>query len=468
MMRSWRRSTAYRIAFANFFTFAIGLALLGLVVFAAMHVAFVRQLDATVSDESQTLVDEYRSGGLIELKEAIAVRESSRSPTRMLYAVFAPDGRRIAGSLQTGRPNLGVNDFTFVDPGEGLDSGRGVAVDLSPRERLLVAADREWVERIDRTVIKVFVAAFLTACLLAFGGALLFGNYLRQRLNSISSTAEVIIGGDIRERMPVSLRGDEFDQLAATLNRMLDRIEGLLDNLRQVSSDVAHDLRTPLSRLRTQLERSKDRTTDPSIVVEDAIGQLDQVLSLFAAILRIAEVEAGETRRYFTKVDLSALTTDLAESYAPAILDDGHTLLWSIEPNLAVTGDRELLAQAAINLIENAQRHTPTGTVIRLTLVSAGDSVCLQVVDNGPGVTTADLRRITKRFARLESSRNKAGHGLGLNLVAAVATLHGGRLMLRDNAPGLSATIELPRPGPANQAISNAEGSSPMTERDPK
>jgi signal transduction histidine kinase len=463
MMRSWRRSTAYRIAFANFFTFAVGLALLGLVVFAAMHVAFVRQLDATVSDEAQTLVDEYRSGGRVELKEAIAVRESSRSPTRMLYAVFAPDGRHVAGSLQTGRPILGVHDITFVDPDGRPDSGRGIAIDLSPGERLLVAADGEWVERIDHTVISVFVAAFLTACLLAFAGALLFGKYLRQRLSSISSTAEVIIGGDIRERMPVSARGDEFDQLAATLNRMLDRIEGLLDNLRQVSSDVAHDLRTPLSRLRTQLERSRDRTADPSTVVEDAIGQLDQVLSLFAAILRIAEVEAGETRRYFTKVDLSALATDLAESYAPAILDDEQSLLWSIEPNLAVTGDRELLAQAAINLIENAQRHTPTGTVIRLTLVSARDSICLQVVDDGPGVATADLPRITKRFARLESSRNKAGYGLGLNLVAAVAKLHGGRLILRDNAPGLSATIELP----GNESISDTEGSSPMTERDP-
>ncbi|MEO8454987.1 MAG: HAMP domain-containing sensor histidine kinase [Sphingomicrobium sp.] len=420
------------------------MALLGLVVFGVMHVAFFRQLDAMVSDEAQTLVDEYQSGGLGELNEAIAVRESSRSPTRMLYAVFTPDGHRIAGNLQAGRPPLGLHDITFIDPSEGPDRGRGIGIDLSPRERLLVMADREWIERIDRTVISVFAVAFLAACIIGFGGALLFGNYLRQRLNSISGTAKAIIAGDIRERMPVGGRGDEFDQLAATLNRMLDRIEGLLENLRQVSSDVAHDLRTPLSRLRTQLERGKQTSGDQTGLIEGAIAQLDQVLSLFAAILRIAEVEAGETRRYFTAVDLTALTTELAESYAPAVQDHGRTLLWSIEPGLQVLGDRELLAQAAINLIENAQRHTPEGTVIRLTLVAANHWACLRVIDDGPGVATADLPRMVKRFARLETSRNTAGYGLGLNLVSAIARLHSGRLVLKDNAPGLAATIELP------------------------
>ncbi len=449
-MRSWRRSAAYRIAFANFITFAAGLALLGLVVFGVMHVAFIGQLDAVVSDEAQTLVDEYHSGGMRELRQEIAMREASHSPTRLLFAIFAPDGQRIAGTLNTPRPTLGAHDIIFIDPGEGPDRGRGIAIDLSPRERLLVAADREWVERIDRTVISVFAVAFLAACLVAFGGALWFGSYLRRRINSIGNTAKVIIAGDIRERMPVSDSGDEFDELARTLNRMLDRIEGLLDNLRQVSSDVAHDLRTPLSRLRTHLESGKQVRADPKKVVEGAIAQLDHVLALFAAILRISEVEAGETRRYFTTVDLSALTTELAESYAPAVQDHGRTLLWSIAPDLMVQGDRELLAQAAINLIENAQRHTPLETVIRLTLADVDDCVWLQVVDDGPGVATADLPRIVKRFARLEASRNTAGYGLGLNLVSAVAKLHRGKLILKNNAPGLSATLENPalRPRP--------------------
>ena len=172
----------------------------------------------------------------------------------MLYAVFAPDGRKLYGALQTARPRLGLHDILFIDPSEGPDPARALAVDITPTQRLVVAADREWIERIDKTVIAVFGAAFVAASLIAFAGALMFGGYLRRRLRSISGAAEAIIGGDIRERMPVSARRDEFDQLASTLNRMLDRIEGLLENLRQVSSDVAHDLRTPLARLRNRLE----------------------------------------------------------------------------------------------------------------------------------------------------------------------------------------------------------------------
>lgn len=442
-MRNWRASAAYRIAFANLGAFLLGLVVLGSLVFFAMHIAFTRQLDAMISDEARTLVVEYHADGDREMGDAITEREASRSPQRLMYAVFAPDGRRIYGSLQTSRPSLGVHDLQFIDPNEGSDAGRGLAVDLSPNERLLVAADREWIERIDRTLLELFGAAFIAACLLGFGSALVLAKYLQRRLRTISGTAEAIIAGDIRERMPLSGRRDEFDQVASTLNQMLDRIEGLLENLRQVSSDIAHDLRTPLSRLRNRLERDGKENTQATI--SDAISQVDDLLSLFAAILRIAEVEAGETRRFFATVDISALATELAESFAPSVEDSRRALLWSIEPGMMLEGDRELLAQAFINMLENAQRHTREGTVIRLSLVSASQSACFQVRDNGPGVPKADLARITKRFARVESSRKTPGYGLGLSLVQAVAKLHRGRLILRNEKPGFSATLELPR-----------------------
>jgi signal transduction histidine kinase len=452
-MRSWRTSAAYRIAFANFGAYAIGLAVLGAVIFAVMHVALTSQLDSMVSDEAANLAKEYRSGGNRELGEAIAERESSQSATRMLYAVFAPDGRRIGGSFPARRPaSLDAREFRFIDASEGPDLARGKAIDLSPNERLVVAVDSDWIERVEDTVLIVFGAAFLGACLLGFGGAVILGGYLKRRLRSISRSAEAIIGGDIRQRMPVSARRDEFDQVAMTLNRMLDRVEGLLENLRQVSSDIAHDLRTPLSRLRTRLE--KGAFEDPGAaggILEDAIQRVDEVLSLFAAILRIAEVEGGETRRFFAPVDLSALVTELAESFAPSFEEESRPLLWSVESGIELDGDRELLAQAVINLLENAQRHTPAGSIIRLTLTSAGAQVCVQVVDNGPGVPKADLDRVTKRFTRLESARNTEGYGLGLSLVSAVAKLHGGRLILKNGEPGLSATIELPRVSAAVQ-----------------
>jgi hypothetical protein len=442
-MRSWRRSAAYRIAFVNFAAYAIGIALLGAVVFGVIHAAFTRQLDAMVSDEAQTLAGEYRSGEMTELNEAIVEREAASN--RMLYAVFAPDGRRIAGSLRAAKPPLGVREIQFVDPVEGPDFARATAVDLSPNARLVVAVDSDWLEQFEKIILIVFAVGFLGICLLGFGGAIVLGGYLERRLRSISDSAQAIIGGDIRQRMPVSPRRDEFDQVAITLNRMLDRIEGLLENLRQVSSDIAHDLRTPLSRLRTRLEQGMiENSSETGPVLEDALHRIDEVLSLFGAILRIAEVESGETRRYFDRVDLSALATELAESFAFLVEVGGRTLLWSIDPGVFVDGDRELLAQACINLLENAQRHTPAGTVIRLTVVAGGDLAYFAVVDSGPGVPKADLPRITKRFARLESSRNTAGYGLGLSLVDAVAKLHDGRLVLTSASPGLSATLELP------------------------
>jgi len=459
-MLKWRSSAAYRIAFLNFGAYAVGLAILGTVVFGVMHVAFSHQLDSMITDEARTLVDEFRAGGNGELAEAIATRESSTSATRMLYAVHTPDGRRLYGSFSVHRPETGLREIEFIDPAEGADSAHAIAVDLTPGERLVVAIDSDWIETIERIILIVFAAGFAGACLVGFGGAAILGNYLERRLHSISSSAEAIIGGDIRRRMPVSARRDEFDRLAMTLNRMLDRIETLLENLRQVSSGIAHDLRTPLSNLRTRLEHSRRKHltgAKAASILDDSVRRLDDVLSLFAAILRIAEIESGETRRFFSPVDITALATELAESFAPSIEDQSRTLLWSMESGLAVNGDRELLAQAIINLLENAQRHTPAGTVIRFTLVAADRLVCIRVVDNGPGVAKADHDRITKHFTRLESSRNTPGHGLGLSLANAVAKLHHGRLIFRNMEPGLSATLELPRAAVANRSNSNLQ-----------
>src|SRR5690348_2893836 len=188
-MRKWRASAAYRIAFANLGAFLLGLVVLGSLVFFAMHIAFTRQLDAMISDEARTLVDEYHADGDREMGEAIAERERSRSPQRLMYAVFGPDGRPLYGSLRTSRPSLGVHDLQFIDPNEGPDAGRGLAVDLSRSERLVVAADREWIERIDRTLLELFGAAFIAACLLGFVSALVLAKYLQRRLQMISGAA---------------------------------------------------------------------------------------------------------------------------------------------------------------------------------------------------------------------------------------------------------------------------------------
>jgi len=442
-----RNSAAYRIAFAYSAAIAIGISLLATVIFWAMHIAFTRQLDTVITDEAQTLLLEYRADGEAELANAIAQRERLGQGAKLYYAVFEPDGRRAFGALNAAMPALGMHDIPFVDRSGGLDTARGLAIELPDHRRLVVAADREWIERIDRTVLVTFAAGFVAVIGLGIGGALLLGGYLQNRLRAIGNAAEAIIEGDIRRRMPMSDRDDEFDQLARVLNAMLEEIERLLENLRQVSSDVAHDLRSPLTHLRNALEESALREGDVETrrqVIADAIIRVDDILSLFAAILRISEVESGKIRRLFKPVELSALVTDLAESYAPAVREDGRSLSWSIAPGLTVTGDRELIAQAVTNLLENAQRHTPSGTEIHIDLAESGRWIRVSVTDSGPGVAPADRDRIAQRFIRLESSRTRAGHGLGLNLVAAVARLHRGHLRFADNAPGLIAAIEFP------------------------
>ena len=443
-----RNSAAYQIAFVYSAAIAIGIVLLGAVIFWAMHLAFTRQLDAIITDEAQTLRFEYRAGEPAELADAIAQRERVGRGAGLHYAVFEPDGRRAMGSLNAAMPELGMHDIPFVDRSGGTDAARGLAIDLPDHRRLVVVADREWIERIDRTVLATFAVGFVVVIGLGIGGALALGGYLQRRLRAIGNAAEGIIEGDIRRRMPISQRDDEFDQLAGVLNAMLEEIERLLENLRQVSSDVAHDLRSPLTRLRNALEESALKGGDVEareLVIADAITRIDGILSLFAAILRISEVESGKIRRLFKPVDLSALVTDLAESYAPAVREAGRSLNWSIEPGLAVAGDRELIAQAVTNLLENAQRHTPLGTHIDIRLVARPQAIQIVVADSGPGVSAADRGRIAQRFIRLEGSRTRTGHGLGLNLVAAVARLHRGSLRFSDNAPGLMAEIDLPR-----------------------
>lgn len=447
-MRDLRRSAAYRIAFTYSAAFALAIVLLGALVFVAADAAFRRQQDAALAEEAAELTRTYRSEGLGELVEAIQTRSGGSGIASFGYALFDPDGRRRAGALDAALPPAGLHDVTFRDPLEGPDAARALITPLGQGRSLVVAIDSEALERIDRTILGLFAGAFVLVLLIGAAGALLLGGYLRRRLSQISGTAQAIVAGAFDRRVPVSPRGDEFDQLSGSLNLMLDRIEQLLENLRQVSSDIAHDLRTPLARLRGGLEAALAGPADSHAqraALKNAVRQSDTLLSLFAGILKIAEVEGGGVAQGFRPVNVSALVADLCDSYAPAVSDGGRTLSCTAEPNMRTLGDRELIAQALINLLDNAQAHTPRGTAITLDGEGSGEWVRVAVADSGPGVPPADRERIVHRFVRLERSRSAAGHGLGLNLVAAIARAHGGELVIADNRPGLRATLVLPR-----------------------
>ncbi len=318
---------------------------------------------------------------------------------------------------------------------------------LPDGNRLVVAADLEALETIDRTLLGVFALALLGLLGLGALAALLLGRYLHRRLQPLDRTTTAVLRGDLAQRAALTAAGDEFDRLAASLNAMLDRIAALIGHLRQVSADLAHDLRTPLMRLRHQLE-ALPQESDPErrqALMAAAQARADEVLGLFDAILRIAEVDAGELAKGCGVLDLSALPGELAESLQPLAEDSGHAFVTAIAPGLRVRGDRQLLAQALLNLVENALRHTPAGCRVELRagIDTTAGTITVCVRDDGPGIPAADRERVRQRFVRLEASRSTPGHGLGLSLVDAIAQAHGGHLHLEDAAPGLCACLAL-------------------------
>jgi signal transduction histidine kinase len=321
----------------------------------------------------------------------------------------------------------------------------GFGLTLPDGSFLLVAQDASRLTDMQHAIISAFVWAGGVTLVLAFGGGLLIGSNFLRRIDTITRTSRAIMGGDLSARIPVRGTHDEIDQLVASLNAMLERIQQLLEGLRQVSSDIAHDLRTPLGRLRQHLEDARERaksTADYDAATEAAIAEADELLETFSALLRIAQVEAGAQKRGFADVDLSELVRNVAEVYQPVAEDCDHRLSYRIDDNVHLPGDRPLLAQMISNLVENALRHTPAGSQVSLALRGVGSAFEIEVADNGPGIPEAERAKVFDRFYRLDRSRSTAGSGLGLALVKAIAGLHGLTIRLEDRGPGLGVIVK--------------------------
>jgi signal transduction histidine kinase len=267
-------------------------------------------------------------------------------------------------------------------------------------------------------------------------------------IQDIAATTRAISRGDLTRRVPKTGDGDEFDELAEIINDMLDRITRLMDGVREVSNSIAHDLRTPITRARTRLEDAAIHASSPDelkTAIERATDDLDGVVAVFQALLRIAEIEAGARRAAFAKIDLAPLLEDIDDLYHAVAEERGLTLRTTIARPLLLLGDRELIQQAVTNLLENALKFSPPGSVIVFRAVLAGNIIEITVADHGPGISEGDRLRATERFFRAESARSTTGSGLGLALVSAVAQLHNGTLTLSDNHPGLRTLIALPQ-----------------------
>ncbi len=448
------KSDTFRLAaaFAVLFTVLAG-ALMGTVlwiVYDTQTTTLMRENDA----DTETVLNGFRDEGIPEAVEVVRQRLGNARYRRAIrpdcYMLLeGGTGEILAGNLPAQPRQIGI--ATMVVRDDTPEHKRAPEVRLLGRGTPIGADAYFFVGRDLRpsaVTRKRIIDAFVWVTAGAFGIAsiagLLLGRRFARRVDAVARACQDIVAGRLDERIEVYGRNDEWDRLAAAINDMLNRIAALLDNLRQVSSDVAHDLRTPLTRLRNRLEEARAASTSTAqyaAALSGAIVDVDQILSMFAALLRISQVEAGSRLAKFASVNVSELCENMFRMYQPVAEDYGHTLTADIDDAVMIRGDAELLMQMLTNLIENAIHHTPAGTAIRLALRCASGAVCLSVADNGPGIAADQTEKVLRRFYRLASSRTTSGHGLGLALVAAVVQLHDADITLADNQPGLRVEI---------------------------
>jgi signal transduction histidine kinase len=369
-----------------------------------------------------------------------------------VYLLLAPDGEKIMGNLSTWTssqmPPDRVTSQTVIRDGRPSIS-RLLAHELPNGATLVVGRDMQDVHEIEQLVVRALVIGGAVAVLLAIGGAVSFRAQLERRVAAIRRTALEIEGGDLSRRIPVSDAEDEFTRLNRDINRMLDRIQHLMDGVRDVSNAIAHDLRTPLGRIRSLLDEARRPGTTVEQLSEAAsaaIGGIDELTMVFDKLLQIAEAESGARRQSFQPIALNEIITGVVELYDAMAEERGIALtLDDIDGEPITLGDKNLLASATANLIDNALKYAGSNATVRVRATQERHAVSIVVRDDGPGIPREERAKVVTRFYRLDRSRSLPGNGLGLPIVAAISHLHSGTLSLEDASPGLIARIVLPR-----------------------
>jgi len=449
-------TTTFRLALIYLGLFLIlVLFLLGFVYWTTSGVAD-RQIDDTIEAEITGLAEQYRLRGLGGLSDVVA--ERSRNQRYSLYLLTGPGGFALAGNLnawpdaQAGaKPDAGGwFDFSYRRPVAGdIETHRARArhLLLGGDFDLLVGRDVEERYRIDQ-VLRASIA-WAVALTLALGlvGGIVFSRNVLRRIEAITRASRDIMEGDLRRRLPRSGSDDEIDRLAGSLNDMLEEIERLVTSMREVTDNIAHDLRSPLTRLRNRIEvtlMKEASSAEYRTALDETVSEVEGLLDTFNGLLVIARAEAGRPEGSRESFDLSAAVSDMVELYAPVAEEKALRLSGDIESGLSLTGFRQLMSQALGNLIDNAIKYTPEGGTVSVMLKRRARGCELIVADTGPGIPEGDRDRVLDRFVRLEASRNSPGSGLGLSLVRAVARLHGADLVLADNLPGLRVILRFP------------------------
>ena len=465
-------ATAFRLALAILLLSAVGAGIV-LTVIAWQVVSVVdREIARTIDAEAKGLIEAFDNSGIRRLEALIEAR--TREPGSSLYLLTNPIGEPLAGNVaQVPAEALLRPGFLplFYRGNESSHRAREALVGvyiLPGGFRLLLGHDLSERARINGVMIHALAISLVFFAALGAIGALFVARRVLKRIDDMNTSAHGIMAGDLTRRLPVSGSGDELDRLAEGLNQMLGRIAELMEGLREVSDNIAHDLRTPLTRLRNHAEAALAFGGDAAAyrqALEKTIEESDGLIKIFNALLLIARAEAGGDLGPLQPLDIGETAKSVAELYEPIAEEEGVALTVRAEDGLKVRGNRELIGQAIANLVDNALKYgAPNkgcGASAKPDVViaarRAGESVVLTIADRGPGIEPADRTRVLDRFVRLEGSRSRPGSGLGLSLAAAVARMHGGTVELEDNQPGLRVRLTLPtavddRPQPLKPA----------------
>ena len=460
------RTTAFRLTLVYLFLFALfAVSLLGFFAWNTRRL-ITEQITTTVNAETGEVSDIFARRGLLGLVRTIENR--ALRPGANLYLVTTPAGQAIAGNVGSLAPGVmatsGWSETAYrrLDEQDTADHHALVRVsELSSGFRLLIGRDLEERRRLFGIVAKAAQWSLLIVVVLGLGGGIFVARRVLRRIDAMTGTTQRIMAGDLSGRLPVGRSGDELDRLAENLNAMLERIEALMVGLKEVSDNIAHDLKTPLTRLRNRAEEALAKSateTEYRTALERTIEESDGLIRTFNALLMIARAESGQASGDMDNFDAADVANGIYELYEPLAEDGGMTLHVRTE-SAPLHGNRELISQALANLVENAIKYGKPAAAQPLSagaiadayqkdiLIEArreGDRVLLSVTDHGPGIPVADRKHAVERFVRLEASRTLSGSGLGLSLASAVATLHGGDLRLDDAHPGLIATLEIP------------------------
>lgn len=439
-------STPFRLAVIFAAMFVGAFLLTGVVVYQLMKWELLQQQDRTTAETYAVIADAYGQSDLTDLLDAVRTNVQATPSRERVFLVASPQGKVLAGNMKPVDLPAGWSDISGRQIGADPEQQYRVFSGAVDGNRLVVGISHEQIDSLEEIVLVSFAWASVAVAFFAVSGGAIIGLRARRRFDRVRETMERVSHGDLAARIPLLGEGDDIDLLSRDINDALTRLAATVEGMRQVSADIAHDLKTPLNRLKITIEdalKRREQGFDAGEDLELAAAEADQINQTFEALLRIAQIEAGARKARFAEVDLGDVLTSLAEVYADVAEDAGQTL--ALEPAAAapciISGDRELLTQMYANLIENAIRHCPPGAHVLLRMRTEDGVIVTAVEDDGPGIPEEEQERVFRRLYRLEKSRTSPGTGLGLSLVKAIADLHDASIRTVDANPGLRISI---------------------------